>query len=482
MQIELRDPKKIMKLKRLGSFHQSKLSFLRSFLREFYSWDYKRELFELDNDGYGVAVYSFKKEKRKYSLVCFANKLDDNERSDRVIATKWDASFTLFDGIPTKKDIERLSLNVPRQEIGRMTYKELTLSRANKSMRAFNYVVECLSNGNQPSTKKLSEIGYLYRTTAVYGSGKFGLADRFRIKNRPEIHGPFRLEMMLVYFVRQFTIDQVNFISKNKNPRKAIELDKNIARSLGIGNSTGLGMAPFIVNHPILLNNWILARETALKKIREIKDVKQEDFNYFFECLKNSINNINTWNTDSDYQKEKIKNLKIDLIKFIKYLEQELDKKKEPTKDRWIKVFGKAKFPSHDCKYCMQTHAHWAYNNYRTASLKNRETKNNGGLKKIIIQPAKKTIRPIKKNIKPLPKEIYNYVYYRDISSLMIFDKGILIHDWKRDYIFNNKPINGESRSKSIVGVAALKMSCQGILDLKKTHRYYSPKIKDSYF
>ena len=54
MQIELRDPKKIMKLKRLGSFHQSKLSFLRSFLREFNSWDYKRELFELDNDGYGV--------------------------------------------------------------------------------------------------------------------------------------------------------------------------------------------------------------------------------------------------------------------------------------------------------------------------------------------------------------------------------------------------------------------------------------------
>ena len=88
-------------------------------------------------------------------------------------------------------------------------------------------------------------------------------------------------------------------------------------------------MAPFIVNHPILLNNWILARETALKKIREIKDVKREDFNYFFECLKNSINNINTWNTDSDYQKEKIKILKIDLVKFIKYLEQEFDKKKE---------------------------------------------------------------------------------------------------------------------------------------------------------
>ena len=41
-----------------------------------------------------------------------------------------------------------------------------------------------------------------YRTTAVYGSGKFGLADRYRIKDRPEINGPFRIEMMLVYLVR----------------------------------------------------------------------------------------------------------------------------------------------------------------------------------------------------------------------------------------------------------------------------------------
>ena len=51
MQIELRDPKKIMKLSRLGSFHQSKLSFLRSFLREFKDWDYKRDMFDLDENG-----------------------------------------------------------------------------------------------------------------------------------------------------------------------------------------------------------------------------------------------------------------------------------------------------------------------------------------------------------------------------------------------------------------------------------------------
>ena len=325
MKINLRDPNTVMKLSKLGSFHQSKLSFLRSFLKEFKDWKYSRDLFELDENGYGRAVYSFKKDNRTYSMVSFANKLKDDERSDRVIATKWDAAFVLHDGIPTKKDIDRLNENVPKQEIGRLSYKELTLSRANKSVRVFNHVVDSLSNGKQPDKNILSKVGYLYRTTAVYGSGKFGLADRFRIKNRKEIYGPFRLEMMLVYLIRQFTFDQVNHIAKCNNPRKSVELDKDICRNLGIGNSTGLGMAPFIVNHPTLLNNWILARETALKKIREIKEVKISDSKNFFECLKKSIKNITSWHTDSEFQQKKIKELLNDLNKFILYLEKEFN-------------------------------------------------------------------------------------------------------------------------------------------------------------
>ena len=244
MQIDLRKPEFIMKLDRLGSFHQSKLSFLRSFIREFQDWKFETHEIVLDEKGFGHCVYVVSKDNKKYSLICFSNELDDSERSDRVIATKWDAAFTLHDGIPEKNDIERLRNEVPKQEVGRMSYKELTLSRANKSVRVFNHVVEKLSNGEQPDLELLSKVGYLYRTTAVYGSGKFGLADRFRIKNREEINGPFRLEMMLVYLVRQFTFDQVNHIAKCRNPIKAISLDKKISKNLGIGNSTGLGMAP----------------------------------------------------------------------------------------------------------------------------------------------------------------------------------------------------------------------------------------------
>ena len=336
MKIQLRDPSEIMKLSRLGSFHQSKLSFLRSFLKEFKDWKFDKNLFDLDENGYGVAVYSFSKNKRIYSLICFANKINDNERSDRVIATKWDAAFTLHDGLPTKLDIERLKKNVPKQEGGRLSCKELTLSRANKSLRMFDYVIESLSNGKQPNKRILSEVGYLYRTTAVYGSGKFGLADRFRIKNREEIYGPFRLEMMLVYLVRQFTFDQVNHIAKHKNPKSAVKLDANISRNLGIGNSTGLGMAPFIVNHPTLLNNWILARETALKKVRELKEINIKDKEIFLSCLKKSLKNISSWNTESQYQLKKINNLSNDLTKFFNFIKNFDFKKEYPFNNLFI--------------------------------------------------------------------------------------------------------------------------------------------------
>jgi hypothetical protein len=135
--------------------------------------------------------------------------------------------------------------------------------------------------------------------------------------------------MMLVYLVRQFTFDQVNHVAHHKNPKTAVKLDKQICKNLGIGNSTGLGMAPFIVNHPTLLNNWILSREKALKKIREIKDVQQKDAKLFIDCVKKSLTNITSWNTDSEYQQNKIKSLLKNIRNFIDYIENNFDFKTE---------------------------------------------------------------------------------------------------------------------------------------------------------
>ena len=387
--IKLRDPNEVMKLSRLGSFHQSKLSFLRSFIREFKDWEYKRNIFELDKDGYGVAVYSFEKNKRSYSLICFAQYINPNERSDRVIATKWDTAFVLHDGIPTQEDINRLKENVPKQEIGRMSYKELTLSRANKSVRVFDHVVNSLSEGKQPDKNLLNKVGYLYRTTAVYGSGKFGLADRFRIKNRKEVYGPFRLEMMLVYLVRQFTFDQVNHIAKNKNPGKAVQLDENIARNLGIGNSTGLGMAPFIVNHPTLLHKWIYSREKALKEIRSIEVVSNEEFIFFKNCLTKSQSIVDTWLTESEYQNKKINSLKSDLIKFNQFIE----------KDCSIKV-----------KYLWNTIYLWVEKNLNEECVEY--------IVSMMMEPYDKIVDPLINNMSSEEEQHFSIPGHRKISEL----------------------------------------------------------------
>jgi len=398
LNIKFRDPNEIMKLSRLGSFHQSKLSFLRSFIREFKNWNYKRNLFDLDKNGYGTAVYSFSKNKRNYSLICFSQHINENERSDRVIATKWDAAFVLHDGIPTQDDINRLKDNVPKQEVGRVSYKELTLSRANRSVRAFDHVVKSLSQGQQPDKNLLNKVGYLYRTTAVYGSGKFGLADRFRIKDRKEIYGPFRLEMMLVYLVRQFTFDQVNHIAKNKNPSKSVKLDAKIARNLGIGNSTGLGMAPFIVNHPTLLHQWIYCREKALKEIRSIKEVKDRDLKIFKECLSKSKTSINSWLTDSKYQISKINSLKLDLIKFDQYLE-----KQNLTK---IKYF---------------------WNEIYQWSSKNLDEECLEYIVSMMMEPYDKIIDPLINNMSSEEDEYFTIPAYRKVSDL----KAILENNYK---------------------------------------------------
>ena len=53
--------------------------------------------------------------------------------------------------MPTEADLTRLANNTPKQELGRFSATELVLARANKSVRAFDHVVERLADGRQPN-------------------------------------------------------------------------------------------------------------------------------------------------------------------------------------------------------------------------------------------------------------------------------------------------------------------------------------------
>ena len=323
-EVSLRPAEKIMRLSRLGSCHQSRLSFLRILLRRISTekWKFQRQVFDISDDCSGTAVYTYQLPNRTYSLVAFAHKISDDDRSDRVIATKWDATFTLFDGLPSKGDIERLNNNVPNQEAGRVTEKEITLSRANKSVRLWDYVVDCLSKGRQPDIHEIEKVGYMMRTTAVYGSGKFGAVDYNDISERSEFKAPFQAEMLTVYMIRAFVMDLLQHAAKVKNPTEWVELEPRFCEMLGVGNSTGLGMAPFLINHPQLLNNWINAKETALARIRSLKAPKPKCIDLFKNYIKRSNYLIESWHSEHELQIAKLNELRLDKALLDEYVEK----------------------------------------------------------------------------------------------------------------------------------------------------------------
>ncbi|MGR3648595.1 MAG: hypothetical protein ACU0BJ_09200 [Shimia sp.] len=322
--ITRRPPSMVMRLERLGSLHQCRLSFMRILMRRMAEehWHFSRPVFDIDDTGVGCAVYTAKGPNRSYSLVAFAHDLPAELRSDRVIAEAWDATFTMFDGVPTAGDIARLKQNVPLQEAGRVSESELSLSRANRSVRLWEHVVSALAAGKQPDTHTIEQVGYLMRTTAVYGSGKFGAADRDTLSNRAELHPPFQLEMLSVYLTRTFVRDLIEHAAEAKGGTKAAKLDKSLARGLGIGNSTGLGMAPFVVNHPVLFNNWIMAREEAICRARSVISASDEAVQIFSDRLKRSALSVSKWTSEHPIQIQKIDALRDDLRRLYKHIEQ----------------------------------------------------------------------------------------------------------------------------------------------------------------
>ncbi|MEP3344962.1 MAG: hypothetical protein ABJN34_03790 [Litoreibacter sp.] len=315
--IAKRDPALVMRLSRLGSFHQSRLSFMRVLVRRMTreNWTFSRPIFEFDDKGVGHAVYSAHTPERTYSLIAFGHDLPAEQRSDRVIAQAWDSTFTLFDGVPDAADIARLRRNIPLQEAGRVSETELSVSRANRSVRLWDHVVSALAMGQQPDPSEIAKVGYLMRTTAVYGSGKLGAADHEMIADRPECAAPFQIEMLSVFLTRTFVRDLVQHVAGLKGGTDTVTLDPTIARSLGVGNSTGLGMAPFLVNHPMLFNNWIAAREQAIAIVRNLPVATDAEVKVFRTLLERSRVSADIWHSAHEVQIEKLKQLRCDLSK-----------------------------------------------------------------------------------------------------------------------------------------------------------------------
>ena len=271
----LRSPDITNRTERLGAMHGTRLSFVRSLVRRmaYDNWRVRVTRMDLNDDGFGVCIYTIEAYGERYSQVIFSQYLDDSERTDRVIAQKWDITSALICGVPSAADIEYLGGNVPLQEAGRLRANDLVLCRANKSVRNFGYVVDCLAAGKQPDPAAFERVGYLIRTTAVYGNGKFGIADYPRLVDSRAFDRGFAAQMCAVFVLRDFSVRLVEHVAARRNPRAAVKLAHSFRRYLGVGNATGLGMAPFLVRHPVQVDQWIRARETALARVLAVESV-----------------------------------------------------------------------------------------------------------------------------------------------------------------------------------------------------------------
>lgn len=338
--IGLRPPAEVMRLERMGAAFPTRLSFLRILLRRMAreNWTFTRPRFDLDREGYGTAVYSVETPDRVYSLIAFSQYLDPGERTDRVIAEAWDATFVLFDGVPDETDINRLAKQAPLQEAGRYTQSELVLSRANKSVRMFENTVENLANGRQPERQLIIDIGYLMRTTAVYGNGKFGIADRRAYCERPELSAPFQAEMLTVYLIRCFTFDLVEHVAHGRNPDDFTPLADDLKRYLGIGNATGLGMAPFLVSHPTLIHNWFRARETALARVRSLPRIEADRKRRFETVLARAQAHIREWCVEDSVQMARIETLREEVTQLQQWISADHGEASKP----WDTLYQRA--------------------------------------------------------------------------------------------------------------------------------------------
>ena len=309
--LPLRPPGEVMRLARMGVMMPTRLSFLRVLVARLCAERARitRTHWDMSHDGHGRAVHAVTLGGHTYSLVAISTDLPADQRSDRVIATAWDAAFVLFDGTPDAADIDRIAAQAPLQEAGRFGPRDLVLSRANKSVRMWDATIAALKQGTQPERTMIRDIGYLMRTTAVYGNGKFGIADRHLIADRPGLSGPFAVEMLAVYMIRQFTLDLVQHVGR-------APLDPILARHFGVGNATGLGMAPFLVTHPVLLNNWMAARETALARVRARANLGESERARIAQLASRAARHLWQWHVPAPDHDASLRQLEQDWARF----------------------------------------------------------------------------------------------------------------------------------------------------------------------
>ena len=131
----------------LGAARLSRYSFSRTLLRRAVAdgWTAGRSHQHLDLEGRGESVYFVDTGTQRFSFVAFTTTIDESAHTDRVIADRWEVAGALVDGDVDDDLLARLRVEVPEQERGRLDPRVLSLTRGNRSVRFFGYLVDELA-------------------------------------------------------------------------------------------------------------------------------------------------------------------------------------------------------------------------------------------------------------------------------------------------------------------------------------------------
>tara|TARA_R110000737_G_scaffold234249_5_gene247236 strand:- start:59 stop:1786 length:1728 start_codon:yes stop_codon:yes gene_type:complete len=265
----LRNWREVMRPERLAAMQPSRLSGTWAMMNRMIAerWDIRLERMDVDAEARGTIVYSIRTgdspDAPVFSFIAFSSPPSLKARTGRIIGRSWDMMGTLNEGPATEADIEAARSQIPLLYRGRATPNALVWCRSNRSMRVFNATLDALSKGRQPQVEDLNSVCYLMRNTGLDGNGTFGTRSFPSLGAKHPLGGVLQAQILNAYLMRELSCDLVDHLASLRSD-KAVRLDPEIRRYLGVGNGSALGLIFFVQKHPRLLGAWIEAREKTV--------------------------------------------------------------------------------------------------------------------------------------------------------------------------------------------------------------------------
>ncbi|HMK81476.1 MAG TPA: hypothetical protein VK438_17605 [Xanthobacteraceae bacterium] len=220
--------------------------------------------FTIDARGRGSANYTIDAEGWRFSFPILSFEPSSRQRTGRIIGRAWDMMGALVEGDMSAAERDVLAAELPKLYEGRATPNTLMWCRSNRSGRLFDLTADALADGRQPGVAELGRTGYFMRNTGIDGNGTFGTKSFLAYEDAHPLRRSLQAQMLTAYMMRVFARDLVAHIARLRGGTRAVPVDPQLARYLGVGNGSALGLMFFVNNHPRLIDRWITIREQAI--------------------------------------------------------------------------------------------------------------------------------------------------------------------------------------------------------------------------